>query len=201
MERGKFMLVIFRRTGWRRYGVEIQRPQFGAVQINPAPGYDPLMPHDLLHLVVESQLGLTHGIFGQVAAGGHAGSFRTYIGPSKNNRDAARRQRRIDRRGEKLMRRVGPKDCLVSEHATYICWQQWLARSKSSEDRKLANVMSTNAKQVRSITPRDELDALTEEKMDQICAHLDELSSHWSRLNIGESMTVHWPDLSVQSST
>ena len=179
------MLVIFRRTGWRRYGIEIQRPQFAAVQMNPAPGYDPLMPHDLMHLVVESQLGLTHGIFGQVAAGGHAGTFRTYIGPSKNNRDAARRQRRIDRRGEKLLRRVGSKECLLSEHATYICWQEWLARSKST--------------QVRSITPPLDLGALTEEKMDQICAHLDELSSHWSRLKIGESMTVHWPDLSVQS--
>ena len=193
------MLVIFRRTGWRQYGIEIQRPQFGAVQMNPAPGYDRLMPHDLMHLVVESQLGLTRGIFGQVAAGGHAGTFRAYIGPSKNTRDAARRQRRIDRRGEKLLRRAGPKECLVSERATYICWQEWLARSKSRDDRNLANAMSTQAKQVRSITPRDELGALTEEKLDQICAHLDELSSHWSRLKIGESMTVHWPDLSVQS--
>jgi len=175
------MLVIFKRTGWRRYGVEIQRPQFGTVQMNPAPGYDPLMPHDLMHLVVESQLGLTHGIFGQVAAGGHAGTFRNYIGPSKNNRDAARLQRRIDRRGDKLLRRVGSKECLLSERATYICWHEWLARSKS-----------TQSKQVQ-------LHGFSEEKMDQICAHLDELSSHWSRLKIGESMTVRWPDLSVQN--
>jgi hypothetical protein len=192
------MLVIFRRTGWRRYGVEIQRSKFGAVEMKVAPGYDPLMPHDLLHLVVEAQLGLTRGIFGQVAAGGHAGTFNSYIGPSKNTRDAARRQRRINRRGEKMLRRVGRNECLQSERATYICWHEWLARSKSSNDQKLANTMSTQATQVRGITPRDQLDALSEEKMDQICAHLDELSSHWSRLRIGESMTVHWPDLSVQ---
>lgn len=38
------------------------------VEMNRAPGYDPLMPHDLLHLIVESELGLTRGIFGQLAS-------------------------------------------------------------------------------------------------------------------------------------
>jgi len=198
---GEFMLVIFRRTGWRRYGIEIQRERFPAVKMDPAPGYDPLMPHDLLHLVVEAQLGLKRGIFGQVAAGGHAGSFRTYIGPAKNSRDAARRQRRIDRRGEKLLRRVGANEMEQSERATYICWQEWLARSKSSSDRERANVMSFQAKQVLSVTPENESCALSEDKLEQICAHLDELSSHWTGLKIGESMTVQWPDLSVHSST
>ena len=191
--------MIFRRTGWRRYGVEIQRPKFGTVEMKVAPGYDPLMPHDLLHLVVEAQLGLTYGIFGQVAAGGHAGTFRSYIGPSKNTRDAARQRRRINRRGEKIMRRVGPNECLQSERATFICWHEWLARSKSSNDRKLANTMSSQEKQVRNVATPLELHALSEEKMDQICAHLDELSSRWSRLKIGESMTVQWPDLSIQN--
>ena len=193
------MLVIFRRTGQRRYGVEIQRPHFDAVEMNPAPGYDPLLPHDLLHLVVEAQLGLRQGIFGQVAAGGHAGTFRSYIGPSKNARDAARRQRRIDRRGKKMLQRAGQNESLQSERATYICWYEWLARSEASDRRKLANSMSMQAKQVRSVTPGDELHALSERKIEQICRHLDELSSHWSNLKIGESMTVHWPDLSVST--
>ena len=195
------MLVIFRRTGSRRYAIEIQRECFPAVKMDPAPGYDPLVPHDLLHLVVEAQLGLKRGIFGQVAAGGHAGSFRAYIGPSKNSRDAARKQRRIDRRGKKLLQRVGTNEMEQSERATYICWHEWLARSKSSGERKLAKAMSFQAKQVRDVTPETEACALSEDKIEQICAHLDELSSHWSRLEIGESMTVHWPDLAVQSST
>ena len=67
------MLVVFRRSGERRYSVEAQRPGLPLVEMNPAPGYDPLMPHDMMHLVVESQLGLTRGIFGQLAAGGTAG--------------------------------------------------------------------------------------------------------------------------------
>ncbi len=194
------MLVIFRRTGQRRYGIEIRRPHFETVIMNPAPGYDQLMPHDLLHLVVEAQLGLSHGIFGQVAAGGHSGTLRSYIGPSKNARDAARKQRRIDRRGKKLLQRVGPNESEQSERATYICWYEWLARSESSDCRKLANSMSMQAKQVWSVTPEDELHALSEKKINQICRHLDELSSRWSQLRIGESMIVHWPDLSVLTS-
>ena len=193
------MLVIFRRTGQRRYAVEIRRPTFGEVEMNPAPGYDELFPHDMLHLVVEAQLGLTRGIFGQLAAGGHAGTFRSYIGPSKNARDAARRQRRLDVRGKKLLRRAGPKESEQSERAAYLCWCEWLARSESSDRRNLANSMSIQAKQVRSAIPVVESRALSEEKINQICRYLDELSSHWSRLNIGESMAVSWPDLSVST--
>ena len=69
------MTLVFRRTGQRRYAVEVQRPGLPDLEMNPAPGYDPLMPHDMMHLVVEAQLGLTRGIFGQLAAGGTAGTF------------------------------------------------------------------------------------------------------------------------------
>ncbi len=44
--------------------------------MNPAPGYDDLLPHDLVHLVVELHWGLRDGIYGDVAAGGNAGTFR-----------------------------------------------------------------------------------------------------------------------------
>ena len=69
------MNIQFRRTGERRYAITIYRNNLPPVEMNPAPGYDPIMPHDLLHLVVESELGLTRGIFGQIAEGGHAGTF------------------------------------------------------------------------------------------------------------------------------
>jgi len=192
------MLVIFRRTGQRQYAIEARRPRFGAVEMNPAPGYDELMPHDLLHLVVEAQLGLTHGIFGQLAAGGHAGTFRSYVGPSKSTRDAARRQRHLDVRGKKLLR-AGHDESLQSERATFICWQAWLARSEAKTRRKTAQTMTAQAKQVRSIASGKEMRALSEQKLEQICRHLDELTSHWSQLKIGESMIVNWPDLSVSS--
>ena len=61
------MIVVFRRTGQRRYSVEAQRPEFPDLVMNPGPGYDKFMPHDMMHLVVEAQLGLTRGVFGQLA--------------------------------------------------------------------------------------------------------------------------------------
>jgi len=35
------------------------------------------------------------------------------------------------------------------------------------------------------------------DKLKQIFHHLDELSLYWSRLNVGDAMTIQWPDLSV----
>jgi hypothetical protein len=190
------MLVIFRRTGERRYGVEVRRPRFGDVEKSPAPGFDELMPHDLMHLVVEAELGLKRGIFGQLEAGGHAGTFRDYLDQSSSTREAARRRRHYDQRSAKLLRE-GKEDCAKSERATYICWHAWLARSGAQDRQRIAQTMIEQAKQIRSITAAAESQALSEGKMEQICRHLDELSSHWSQLKVGESMMVNWPDLSV----
>ena len=38
---------------------------------------------------------------------------------------------------------------------------------------------------------------LNERKLDEICKHLDELSSHWSNLEVGQSIAVRWPDLAI----
>jgi hypothetical protein len=159
--------------------------------MNPAPGYDERIPHDMMHLVVESELGLERGIFGQLAAG--AGTFRPIVEPSKSTREVARLRRRVKHRGEKMMR-DGRDDCAQSEAATYICWHQWLAHSESKDWRKLAQAMSDQA---QSISKRPASPRLSEDKLEQIFHHLDELSLYWSRLNIGDSMTVQWPDLSV----
>lgn len=64
------MILVFRRTGEKRYAVEALRKGLPVVEMNPAPGYDQLIPHDMMHLVVEAQLGLTRGIFGQLAVAG-----------------------------------------------------------------------------------------------------------------------------------
>jgi hypothetical protein len=45
------------------------------------------------------------------------------------------------------------------------------------------------------------LRALSERKLEEICQHLDELSSHWSSLEVGQSMSVRWPDLAVSSNS
>ena len=177
------MTLLFRRTGQRRYAVEARRPGFPDVEMNPAPGYDRLMPHDMMHLVVEAQLGLTHAVFGQLAAGGTAGTFHLSVKSDEGSRQKARAQKRVRVRGKKLLK-AGRDECLQSEQAAYICWQEWQARSSSRG-------------QVRDTDRTTELRALNRSKLDEICKHLDELSSHWSGLDVGQSVAVSWPDLAV----
>ncbi len=187
------MEVHFYRTGERRYAVTIDRKDRPPVEMNPAPGFDPLIPHDLMHLIVEIELGLSRAIFGQVAKGGHAGTFRRLASAASNPREATRLLRRTSKRGDRLLRE-GREECLQSERATYICWYEWLARSKDPQRRKRANEMALNAKHVRGTLPRSEANALNEDLITRVCARLDDLSAHWSTLRIGESVTVEWPE-------
>jgi hypothetical protein len=188
------MIVVFRCTGERRYAVEAQRAGFPNVMMNPAPGYDPLIPHDMMHLVVEAQLGLRRGIFGQLAAGG--GTFQVVVKQDENARELARTRRRVAARGKKSMK-AGRDECLQSERATYICLQEWRARSSSRDEQKQAKKMADQAKSVRGAAGSKESHDLNKEKIDEICKHLDQLSARWSSLKVGDSMAVSWPDLSV----
>jgi hypothetical protein len=190
------MILVFHRTGQRRYAVEAQRSGLPDLEMNPAPGYDPLMPHDMMHLVVEAQLGLTRAIFGQLAVGGTAGSFRLPVKRDESSREIARARNRVKTRGKKLLK--GTEDELVqSERATYICWHEWLARSSSRERRTRSETMSKQAKEVRQTAGASELRTLDQRKLDEICEHLDQLSAQWSSLEVGQSMAVEWPSLAI----
>ena len=71
-----FMQVIISRTAERHYAISINGEGLPPVFMNPAPGYSPVMPHNLCHFVVEAELGLPKGIFAQVKEGGSAGTFQ-----------------------------------------------------------------------------------------------------------------------------
>jgi len=188
------MIVTFQRTGQRRYAVEAQRPGLPNLVMNPAPGYDSLIPHDMLHMVVEAQLGFTRGIFGQLASGGDAGTFHVPMNSGENSRKLGRVRKRVRGKGQKLLKE-GRDESVRSERATYICWYEWLARSSSSNQ-----AMAQQAKEVRDTAGDEELEALNDRKLDEICEHLDDLSSHWSSLEVGQSIAVEWPDLAIVAS-
>ena len=61
--------------------------------------------------------------------------------------------------------------------------------------------MTKNAEQVSNAAGTPELRALNKKKLDEICRHLDRLSSHWASLNVGQSMAVRWPDLVIVPAT
>jgi hypothetical protein len=173
------MDIEFRRTGERRYAIMVRRADRTMLEMSPAPGYDPLMPHDLLHYVVERELGLRSGIFGQIAQGGCAGTFHLTAPATTGRREAARQRRHLNKRDARLLRE-GKRDGLASEGAVHVCQQAW-------EMRRAAAVRNTvNGKPAGS--------EITDERLTRILARLDELSRQWASLQIGESITVDWPD-------
>jgi len=149
-----------------------------------------------MHMVVEAQLGISGGVFGQLAAGGDAGTFHPVFTQNETSREMARVRTHVKERGKKLLRE-GRDDSAKSERATYICWQYWLAKSKSAELKATSQSMAQEAKEVRDVAAEKELKALNPRTLDEICKHLDALSSQWSNLNFGQSFAVRWPDLAV----
>src|SRR5437899_2358018 len=109
------MNVTFTRTGECRYKVSVEGKGVVPSEMDPAPGYDPLLPHDMAHFVVENTLGLM-GVFGQLASGGHAHSFRPVDEP-KNSR-AAKRGDRISKEGR--------RDAELSEKVIFRAQRTWM---------------------------------------------------------------------------
>jgi hypothetical protein len=186
------MRVSFRRTGERRYAVEVGRADDDVRIMDPAPGFDPLMPHDLLHLVVEDVLGLQGGIFGQLAAGGHAGTFRPADDAELGHRERARERRRDAKRGGRIQRE-GRSDAARSERATYLCLYEWLARAPDAAHRARARAMAAEAGNIHARLSDEERLALDVAALTRACARLDRLSARWQRLQVGESLDVTWP--------
>jgi hypothetical protein len=186
------MTIEFRKTSTRTYAIRIRRDGAPPLEMNPAPGYDELMPHDLLHLIVERELGLEHGIFGQVAAGGHAGTFHDRERSPKPRREAARDRRRLNRRGDKLLK-DGREESALSERATYVCLCEWLARARDPAGRARAQEMAEEIRRVRAARSREHDRALSAATIDRICARLDELSARWRGIGVGQDLVVEWP--------
>ena len=185
------MEIEFRRTGERRYAVIIHRDDRSMLEMSPAAGYDPLMPHDMLHYVVERELGLRFGIFGQLAKGGSAGTFHIIAETNEGGRETARRRRRLEKRGARLLRE-GQRDSSVSERAAHICYQEWQTR-RAAKRQAVVSYGRSKAGDTRADRVTAATGGIPEECLGRVCARLDKLSRKWAQLDIGESVTVAWP--------
>jgi hypothetical protein len=165
------MRITFTRTGDRRYRVTAQREGAPDVVMAPAPGFDEYLPHDLAHFLVERHWDLREGIYGDVAAGGDAGTFRPLEAVRdrrwvKKNAGLATSGRDMDR-SEALAR------------ALLAAWSRHAGRLPAE-----------------SAYPRDAAAAagLTLEDFEPLMPTTDEATARWHALAIGESMTLDWPD-------
>lgn len=112
------MNVTFTKTGARRYRVSVEGKGLVPSYMEPAAGYDERLPHDMAHFVVEKDLGIRGGVFGQLANGGHAHSFR----PLEDNT-----KRKVAKRGDRISAE-SRKDAEKSERVIDIACHAWTRR-------------------------------------------------------------------------
>lgn len=163
------MQVRFERTGERRYAVAVLRADHGDLRMDPAPGYSDLIPHDLVHLVVEEEFGLRDGIFGQLAAGGNAGTFA----PTDELRTKAW-ARQVERRNRSTGLEMGRSEDLAAQ-----VYPRWLRHRGHEPGSHYA---------LQEPPPTELSDADLARAMDR----LDDLSARWKAVGVGGSLTVEW---------
>jgi len=154
------MNVTFTRTAERNYRVSVEGPGVESSWMEPAAGYDARLPHDMAHFVVENELGIRGGVFGQLAGGGHARTFH----PTDE-----RAKRKLAKRGKRLAA-ANRGDAMLSEKVIFLAWRTW-----------------TN--DLSGLTP---IEGVSAEDIRRVCREFDAVSAIWSKLAVGESMTLVW---------
>jgi hypothetical protein len=185
------MQIEFRKTGTRRYAVKILRDGLPALEMNPAPGFDEMMPHDLCHLIVEQVLEIKNAIFGQIANNGNAGTFRNAPSESDNTKNDSRIRRKSAKKGKRMVK-SHLEDYARSERATYVCWENWLSASSDAKLQRRAAEMRQNADGIYNQMSAAERAVYTTENLAKVRLKMDELSCRWQALKIGESMIIDW---------
>jgi len=166
------MQVTFTRLLGPRYTVEVTRDLDPPARMNVAPGFDEFLPHDLAHFLVEREFRLQLGIFGQLAAGGDAGTF--WCAPVDRSVRLAQRAHRL--------RVAGRGDLGRSERLTAICVAAWEidAGRRSVGDAWPARALHDTA----HVPPA---------RVARVLAAFDDDAPRWHALGAGESLRFEWP--------
>jgi hypothetical protein len=159
--------VRFIRAGERRYRVEVDRGDGPIMHMPHGPGFDPWLPHDLVHCVVERHLGIAGGVFGQLAAGGDAGTFFTI---PHRRRDPARR------RSERLGM-LGREDMARSERLAAACTAAWYAQ----RGRRWAPAGAVEPGEPEAVPA-------------SLLSELEQVATRWHALQVGGTLALDWPD-------
>ena len=153
------MEITFTRTAPHRYRVSVEGRDVVPSYMEPAPGYDARLPHDMAHFIVENELGIKGGVFGQVAGGGTAGTFIPI---------EVDKQRKLRRRGKRIATK-NHKDAALSERLVSTASQVWQNKAEASSFEGFA------AKDIA-----------------RVVREFESASAVWSKLGVGESMTLVW---------
>ncbi|WP_437548065.1 hypothetical protein WME97_48605 [Sorangium sp. So ce367] len=176
------MDVIFRRTGERRYAVVVEVAGKQPQAMDPAPGFDDHIPHDLVHYVVEAELGLTSGVFGRAASGG--GTFIPAAPGDRSPRERARERRKQLRRETSLRSADEGRqhDMVTSERLAAVCDLIWRRRQGQRPDASRP-------------APRESLSSEDARRVDRVVLRLEELAPLWNQLPVGGELAFTWPSV------
>lgn len=160
------MEVSFTRTAQRRYRVQARRETACDLVMEPAPGFDPHLPHDLVHFLVERHWRLRHGIFGQLADGGDAGTFRP---------DGAVDRSWARHRARRNAAAGGGADMGRSEQLAALAFGAWQARRGHGTP-----------------VPHDPT-AASDAELAALEPVLDDVAERWHAVPVGGSLGLSWP--------
>lgn len=183
------MKVHFIRSGERRYSMRIERAGLPVLVMDPAPGFDPDLPHDMVHFVVEAALGLKTGVFGQIAAGGDAGSFHVEAGGALSAKERQRAARKQVAKGTKLIK-AQSREGELSELAAFLFDIAW--RSQSRPDSAARRAALGEAERTRQSLSADER-ARIGAAQPRVFGDFERLSKAWRALPVGGVLLLEWP--------
>lgn len=170
--------VSFKRTGVRQYAVTVHVPGQPIRAADPAPGFDEDIPHDLVHYVVEAELGLANGVYGRAARG--AGTFIATTERDMSARERSRQQRRQRRRERSLQQNNGraTTDMTTSEHVAALSDVAWRRKAGQKPD----------AQRTPPVLREED-----RKSVERVVARLDALAPLWRVLPVGGELVFAWP--------
>jgi hypothetical protein len=178
------MEVAFRKAGNRRYAVVVRASAIGAQTVNPAPGFDDNIPHDLVHYVVEAELKITSGVYGRAERGG--GTFLP-VEVCASARAQARQRRKQARRERSMTRDDQERDQQMerSERFAFLCDVAWRRRHGQRPDPARWQAPTALSAEERRLIER-------------VVSRLDQLAPKWRALASDQELVFVWPSLEAQ---
>jgi hypothetical protein len=174
------MKVRFKRTGVRRYAVIVSLAGEPALTMDPAPAYDDDIPHDLVHYIVEAELGISNGVYGRAARG--AGTFITTAERDVGPRERIRKQRKRQRRERAL-------GALDASHRADMASSERLAALSDVAWRRQHGQHPDPTRSAPALRTEDVASVA------RVVERLNAVTPLWRALPIGGELVFEWPNV------
>jgi hypothetical protein len=168
------MEITFTRLDERLVETTVTRED-GAVLATRSPGATDRLPHDLIHYVVERELGLDDGLWGRIASGVTYPNFRALRQPTAKRRPRARK------------RKAKRKGVLEAEVLAWIFHDIW----DGTAEREWGTIRAF-LDSIWSPRTRSRADELEPETIARVCEALDRTEAAWKRVPFGGELRVEW---------